>query len=248
MPYRDDHPDNWRGPQGRSERDEDRWGGRGGRQDERRSFGEEGRFNSDQARYRGADDHNYAGRGGQGGRGGPQGYRGFEGGYGGQEYGLGGGDRRYGNQSNYGGGGDMSGRSHPRDSREFQGAPYGDQSLPHGSGVEEFGAPHDYAYHPDQHDLDPDYVTWRDQQMRNHDREYQGWRAEQHRKYDDDYRRFRGERRNHFHQTFEEWRQQQQAAGKQGSEFAKPAPELQQITDGESPSPIRKAGDGDKKD
>lgn len=242
MPYRDDHPQSWRGGGGRRpEQNEPQDRGRG----EQRSFGEEGRFNSDQARYYGADDHNYASRsrGGQGG--GPRGYRGFEGGYGGQEYGLGGGGDRYGQ----GGGQDMGGRSQPRGGGDYDRAPYGDQSMPHGSGVSEFGAPHDYAYHPDQHDLDPDYVNWRDQQLRNHDREYHGWRAEQQRKYDDEHRRYRGERRNHFHQTFEEWRQQQQQqAGKQGSEFAKPSPEVREITDGESPSPIRKAGDDDKKD
>lgn len=66
--------------------------------------------------------------------------------------------------------------------------------------------------HPD-HDFDPDYLRWRNAQMRGHDRDYQDWRREQHRLYDDEYRRFRSERQRHFGQAFHEWRSQRSAVG-----------------------------------
>jgi hypothetical protein len=66
--------------------------------------------------------------------------------------------------------------------------------------------------HPD-HEFDPDYLRWRETQMRDHDRDYQDWRRDQHRQYDDEYRRFRGERQRHFGQAFHEWRSQRSAVG-----------------------------------
>lgn len=63
------------------------------------------------------------------------------------------------------------------------------------------------------HDFDPDYLRWRDAQLRGHDRDYQDWRREQHRQYDEEYRRFRSERQRHFGQAFHEWRSQRSAAG-----------------------------------
>jgi hypothetical protein len=66
--------------------------------------------------------------------------------------------------------------------------------------------------HPD-HDLEPDYLSWREQQMRDHDRDYEDWRREQHQHYDRQYRQFRAERQRHFGQAFHEWRSQRSAVG-----------------------------------
>ncbi len=199
-----------------------------GRDDhERRSFGEEGRYSSDQARYYGADSRNYAplhgpdhaapertpwrdGRGDE-----DHGYRSFDGDFhGGQEYGVPAGGSRRLPRPDAGAvqGDDLGYESRGRRRRsDFGDMPYGDQPLPHDRGARDFGPPADYAYHPGHQDLEPDYVAWRDEQMRNHDRDYAGWRAEQHRRYDEDYRSFRGERRERFGQTFAEWRAQRDA-------------------------------------
>jgi hypothetical protein len=68
--------------------------------------------------------------------------------------------------------------------------------------------------HPPRPDeLEPDYVRWRDEQLRVHDRDYQDWRREQHQKYDEQYRQFRSERQRRFGQAFHEWRAQRSAAG-----------------------------------
>jgi len=66
--------------------------------------------------------------------------------------------------------------------------------------------------HPDQ-DFDPDYVRWRDEQLRAHDREYAEWRRHQHEQYDTQYRNYRRERQRHFGQAFHEWRSQRSAVG-----------------------------------
>jgi hypothetical protein len=81
------------------------------------------------------------------------------------------------------------------------------------TGVEQFGQPADYAYRPETADreFDPDYLNWRQQQLRKHDRDYADWRREQTRKYDDDYWRFRAERQEDFHQRFQDWRAQREA-------------------------------------
>lgn len=99
--------------------------------------------------------------------------------------------------------------------RAGDGAPYGDLELnPRNPGVEEFGPPADYAYHPREgHEFDPDYLRWREEQMRVHDRDYHDWRRNQRQAYDDDYRRFRSERRAHFGRTFQDWRSQQSPVG-----------------------------------
>lgn len=89
------------------------------------------------------------------------------------------------------------------------GAPYSDLELNRDSaGYEEFGAPHDYAYHPHA-EFEPEYLQWRDEQLRLHDRDYDAWRRERHRRYDEDYRRFRAHQREGFGGTFEEWRADQ---------------------------------------
>jgi len=83
--------------------------------------------------------------------------------------------------------------------------------------------------HPD-HDFDPDYLRWRDAQLRAHDRDYQDWRRDQHRLYDDEYRRFRSERQRHFGEAFHEWRSQRGAAG--GISDAGVAPDVSGYGDG----------------
>jgi hypothetical protein len=226
---------------------------------ETRSFGEEGRFSSDQARYYGADSRSYAPRhepdpaagdrapwrrerygargdedhgvygsgydpGGGYGRDEDHGYRSFDGDFhGGQEYGVsasGRGSPRYAQQSYADNRGDDLGyesrRRGVREDPAFRNAPYGDQPLPHDPGARAFGPPADYAYHPNpDRDLEPDYVAWRDAQLRDHDRDYAGWRAEQHRRYDEHYRAFRGERRETFGKTFADWRAQRDAVARE---------------------------------
>lgn len=63
------------------------------------------------------------------------------------------------------------------------------------------------------HDFDPDYLRWREEQLRAHDRDYEAWRREQHRQYDEQYQQFRRERQRHFGETFLEWRSQRSAVG-----------------------------------
>lgn len=42
-----------------------------------------------------------------------------------------------------------------------------------------------------EHQFDPDYVRWREEQLRNHDRAYEAWRRRQHLNYDAQYRKAR---------------------------------------------------------
>lgn len=83
--------------------------------------------------------------------------------------------------------------------RPGDGAPYGDLELnPRNRGVQAFGPPADYAYHPPAgHEFDPDYLRWREARMRAHDRDYQEWRRDRQQRYDAEYRRTRdaGDRR-----------------------------------------------------
>lgn len=237
--------DDYRG-YGGGDRGRDRWrqdddqrqtGGRPGGP-ERRSFGDQGRFNSDQARYgegwRGGSgegerepwrrdrygsrfDQDRAGYGsGYDREGGGYG-RGQGGGYGGQEFGMEAGGRRETRQRD-------SGRREFEQWRPHGGAPYGDLELnARTSGVEEFGAPHDYAYHPPQgHEFEPDYVNWREEQLRMHDRDYQEWRRHQHQQLDDEYRKFRTERRDTFGKHFHEWRSQRNMSTGMGRQDVAP--------------------------
>src|SRR6185437_3643775 len=99
-------------------------------------------------------------------------------GYGGQEYGLEGGSshRRY--------GGGYEAREGRRPDR---GAASGDLAFSaRNRGRPEHEAPQDYAYHPREgHEFDPDYLAWREAQMRNHDRDYREWRQGQQQAYDE---------------------------------------------------------------
>ncbi|HEY8571292.1 hypothetical protein [Phenylobacterium sp.] len=223
MANRDDHRgfggDRWR-PENRQPGDN--------RGREGRSFGDEGRFNSDQARYgggaRGGEGEpwrrdRYGARFDQDRTGYGSGYdrqsggygRGQGGGYGGQEYGVEGGHR----QSGQGQHGRSQGGNERETWRPQGAAPYGDLEFnARASGVEEFGAPHDYAYHPPQgHEFDHDYVHWREEQLKAHDRDYQEWRRHQHQQYDEEYTKFRTERRDTFGKNFHEWRSQRNTSG-----------------------------------
>jgi hypothetical protein len=63
------------------------------------------------------------------------------------------------------------------------------------------------------HEHDPDYLRWRDEQMRGHDRDYSEWRRHQQAQYDDQYKQFRTDRREHFGRTFHQWRSQRNTTG-----------------------------------
>ncbi|CAN7302231.1 hypothetical protein LJR219_001514 [Phenylobacterium sp. LjRoot219] len=70
-------------------------------------------------------------------------------------------------------------------------------------------------------EFDPDYLHWRDAQLRAHDRDYQNWRDEQQRQYDEQYRQFRSERQRNFGRAFHEWRSQRgepPAGGQEGED------------------------------
>jgi hypothetical protein len=99
--------------------------------------------------------------------------------------------------------------------RPDRGEPYGDLEFDaRNRGIQEFGPPADYAYHPRAgHEFDPDYLHWREEQMRGHDRDYHEWRKSQQQSYDEDYRRFRDARREHFGRTFSDWRNQRSMVG-----------------------------------
>jgi hypothetical protein len=179
----------------RRDQDERRAGERPGeRPGERRTFGEGGEPWRGEGRYGARYDQDRAG-------------------YGGQEYGVEGGrDHRRDPGERYL-------RDRDEDQREMwspdRGEPYGDLELnPRNRGIQDYGPPHDYAYHPQAgHEFDPDYLHWREEQMRSHDRDYHEWRRNQRQAYDEDYRRFRTERREHFGRTFQDWRTQRSAVG-----------------------------------
>lgn len=156
------------------------------------------RFDRDRTGYRRNSDE----RTGYQDRGDRYGYRG-----GGQEYGVAAGGWRSQQDHDYG-----------RQDRERWTpgeGPYGEvRRTGPNRGVEAYGQPSDYAYRPQgDHDFDPDYLRWRDEQLSGHDRDYSEWRRAQHRQYDDEYRKFRHERRTQFGDTFQSWRNQRSAVG-----------------------------------
>lgn len=168
MAHRDDYRDY------RSGDPRDRWRGQDAPRGrlagpERRTFGQEGRFNSDTARY--------------------------------------GGERDTGEREPW--------RRERHDDGQAYGAPP-DEDW--GYGGQEYGveAPHYSAAFPNQPRPDgrfePEYLSWRDAQLRAHDRDYEAWRADRQRRYDDDYRAWRSQRREQFHQSFAEWCAQRDAA------------------------------------
>jgi len=116
-------------------------------------------------------------------------------GYGGQEYGMDGGHPTTSDLDPAWRGDERE--VHARDRwRPGHGEPYGELELnPRDRGVREFGPPADYAYHPPAgHELDPDYLQWREARMRRHDSDYREWRAQRVARYDEAYRRSRGGR------------------------------------------------------
>jgi hypothetical protein len=71
----------------------------------------------------------------------------------------------------------------------------------------------DHDHEDRDHEHDPDYLRWRDEQMRAHDRDYAEWRRAQHARYDEQYRQYRKERREHFSRSFHDWRSQRSMVG-----------------------------------
>ncbi|HEY9217467.1 MAG TPA: hypothetical protein VIO94_05410, partial [Phenylobacterium sp.] len=117
------------------------------------------------------------------------------------------------------------------------GAPYGDSHLDREDrGLQEFGVPHDYGFHPHDDEFEPHYRHWRDQQLRQHDDEYHRWRSEQQKSYDDEYRAWRDDRRKSFGQTFSQWREQR---SKEHGHSAAP-----QGAVGQNPDPVKSVTDG----
>ncbi|KRB44684.1 MAG: hypothetical protein V4514_00425 [Pseudomonadota bacterium] len=233
MPHRDHHPED--------PRDERRWREAEARDERRadhgpRSFGEEGRYSSDQARYYGADARSYgpspshrahlerppwrrARFEANGSEPAPalpadyedaltRGYYSLEGPHGGQEYGIEAHGYRESLPSQH-----QRRQRHRHPPSGYEDAPYGDQPLDRRDpGIREFGPPADYAYHPHANtEFDPEYLTWREEQLHGHDRDYAFWRAEQHQKYDAEYRIFRSQRQDEFGRSFADWRTQRDA-------------------------------------
>ena len=56
------------------------------------------------------------------------------------------------------------------------------------------------------HDHEPHYRQWRDQQMASHDQDYARWRDNQGRRYDEDYGAWRAQRHEAFSREFHDWR------------------------------------------
>jgi hypothetical protein len=126
----------------------------------------------------------------------------------GSDYGPG---REYGVEANAG---DDLGYGSRRSTWRTGGAPYDPKFDPRDRGVQEYGPPADYAYRPPAgHEFDPEYLNWRDEQMRAHDRDYAAWRRAQHEQYDNDYRAFHRARREDFTQRFQSWRDSRSAVG-----------------------------------
>jgi hypothetical protein len=93
--------------------------------------------------------------------------------------------------------------------RDRYGSRYDQDRTAYGSGYD--ASRRDYGRGADQDHSE--YLSWRDEQLRGHDRDYAEWRANQHRQYDNDYHQFRGERRHHFGHTFHQWRAQRNLTG-----------------------------------
>ncbi|KQW71405.1 hypothetical protein ASE17_00435 [Phenylobacterium sp. Root77] len=222
MPHRQTPPEDPRAPRRRKE----------SRKDEPQSFGEEGRFSSDQARYYGADTRSFdslaqhkpsderpawrQGRYDAGRQAAPdlpydaedalaRGYYSLDGPHGGQEYGI----EPHGYRQSI-----VARHVRPiADAPEAELGPYGDPPIdPRDPGVREFGRPADYAYHPGaEAEFELEYLDWRETKLAALDREYAAWRAEQQRKYDTEYRAFRGEWQARYDRGFAEWRNLQDA-------------------------------------
>jgi hypothetical protein len=202
-PWRDDERDRWR-----QDRERETMRGRGEWQGgERRAFDERGqepwrrdryaaRYDQDRAGYGEQQDAGAPGYRAQGERGdtarfgdvaSPQGGEPY--GYAGQEYGL---------------------EGHPGVSGGGSG--WGFDRKAQGAGQDPAAYGRQTPSHPDR-EFDPEYLHWREEQMRAHDRDYQDWRREQHRRYDDQYRQYRSERQRHFGEAFHQWRSQRGMVG-----------------------------------
>lgn len=113
------------------------------------------------------------------------------------------------------GGEDLYGRREPLERRGVRRDFFDD---PHAYAGQEYGveagAGPEAALHP--HDLDPDYLRWRDAELSRIDREYVRWRDERRRAFDAEYRAWRGDRREAFQRSFSDWRETQSRRPGQG--------------------------------
>jgi hypothetical protein len=73
--------------------------------------------------------------------------------------------------------------------RDRYGSRYDQDRTNYGSGWDR--EQRSYGRGQSGNDLHPEYVTWRNEQLRRHDRDYETWRNDRQRQYDDDYRRRR---------------------------------------------------------
>lgn len=60
--------------------------------------------------------------------------------------------------------------------------------------------------HRMEHGHDPDYVTWRENELNRHDNAYRDWRRAQAESYDTSYGEWRKTRQDQFHKDFTDWR------------------------------------------
>lgn len=123
--------------------------------------------------------------------------------------------------------------------REFgrgeQGREFGRNDVGEARGQDEFGqgrggfGRQDYSqtsrrseFQADRHDHDhePHYRRWRDDQLASHDEDYRRWRDEQAKKYDEDYSTWRNERHSAFSKEFEGWRAGRSGASAGAASFA----------------------------
>lgn len=67
-----------------------------------------------------------------------------------------------------------------------------------------------------EHDHEPHYRAWREQQLAGHDRDYARWREMQVQRYDQDYRNWRDQRHEAFSREFASWREAAAPLGPEG--------------------------------
>lgn len=98
------------------------------------------------------------------------------------------------------------------------------------------------------HDHEPHYRQWREQQLSAHDRDYARWREQKASGYDTEYRDWRQQRHDSFANDFHNWRSAQGAGGASGQPKAAATrtatEEVQSVTDGHGRAHTRDDDDG----
>jgi hypothetical protein len=93
------------------------------------------------------------------------------------------------------------------------------------------------------HDHEPHYRQWREQQLSNHDHDYRRWREQQARTYDTEYQNWRRQRHDAFASDFHSWRASQTGLPDAGGSTTSPpaeavtktaTEEVQSVADGHS--------------